>query len=840
MLSHHSSSQRLVLTNIKSAARGRWVEILVAVTGIPRESLTTQHKPCPKCGGTDRFRAFEDVDETGGVICNQCFDRKNGDGLATIQWFVGCDLRGSLQAVADYLGPAANEPISAKSSGGGAAGSTALASDIVAEVAQIKRMPLESYKAFGAHPAKRGKLTVARVPMFDEQRAECGHFDIGTISPEALKGWNAKRPKLPGLFIATWPEPATTTDSSPCIITEGVKDAAALHGLGFLAIGLPGSELAAKFARVFSGCHVIIVPDRDTPGEEAARYSAARLASIAASVRIATLPSELKESHGDGVREILAKKNGEQLLRQAIADAATWIPGEHPDYESPPQANESPSDPHRLARLYVDQRCRVNDSPSDPQTLRFWRDEWWRWDASAACYLRLSITEIRADLSATIKREFDRIAIEMLKEFNAADAGSNPNKKEKPPVAIQVTTSLVTNVLAALSSLCLTASVVDQPSWLTSPDFVPPFSAKEVIATQSKLIHLPSLVADSECALDPTPEFFSSSSVAYEFDAAADCPAWCEFLESVWPDDPDTIIALQEWFGYLLLPDNSRNKMLLIIGPPRSGKGTIAGIIKAIVGDQNVASPTLRSFSENFGLWPLVGKSVAIVPDARLGGVQDPISIVEKMLSVSGGDPMDIRRMHLPPLLSVRLPTRFVIFSNEMPSLRDSSGALASRLVLLRMQRSFLGSEDRTLFSRLLTELPGILNWAIEGWERLQSQKDFTQPETGEDVLNEFGELSSPISNFVEEFCDIESDAESTKDELFLAWKRFCKAHNRDHEGTLDTFCKDLRACVHTIKDIRKREKEKRWRVYRGIKIKFEVATEQGPTWSSRESALFN
>ena len=378
------------------------------------------------------------------------------------------------------------------------------------------------------------------------------------------------------------------------------------------------------------------------------------------------------------------------------------------------------------------------------------------------------------------------------------------------------------------------------PSWFTSPEFVPPFSASHVIATRSKLIHLPSLIADEPSALDPTPEFFSSSAVTYEFDAAAECPHWCEFLESVWPDDPDTIIALQEWFGYLLLPDNSRNKMLLIIGPPRSGKGTIAGIIKAIVGEQNVASPTLRSFSENFGLWPLVGKSVAIVPDARLGGVQDPISIVEKMLSVSGGDAMDIRRMHLPPLLSVRLPTRFVIFSNEMPSLRDSSGALASRLVLLRMQRSFLGAEDRTLSSRLLGELPGILNWAIEGWERLQTQKDFTQPMTGGDMLNEFGELSSPISNFVEEFCDIDANAESTKEELFAAWKRYCKVHNRDHEGTVEGFCKDLRACVHSIHDVRRREKEKRWRVYRGIKIKEDIMPEQGPTWSGRESNLFN
>ena len=67
---------------------------------------------------------------------------------------------------------------------------------------------------------------------------------------------------------------------------------------------------------MFAGCHVVIVPDRDTTGEDAARITAARLKGVAASVRIATLPAELKAKDGDGVREVLARKDGEAMLRQ--------------------------------------------------------------------------------------------------------------------------------------------------------------------------------------------------------------------------------------------------------------------------------------------------------------------------------------------------------------------------------------------------------------------------------------------------------------------------------------------------------------------------------------------
>ena len=47
------------------------------------------------------------------------------------------------------------------------------------------------------------------------------------------------------------------------LIVEGVKDAAACHGLGFNAAGMIGCSLLANFEKLFAGCHVILVPDLD-------------------------------------------------------------------------------------------------------------------------------------------------------------------------------------------------------------------------------------------------------------------------------------------------------------------------------------------------------------------------------------------------------------------------------------------------------------------------------------------------------------------------------------------------------------------------------------------------
>ncbi len=71
-----------------------------------------------------------------------------------------------------------------------------------------------------------------------------------------------------------------------------------------------------------------------------------------------------------------------------------------------------------------------------------------------------------------------------------------------------------------------------------------------------------------------------------------------------------------------------------------------------------------------------------------------------------------------------------MLISNELPWLTDASGALVSRLVILRFTESFYGREDQGLFDRLVAELPGILLWAMEGWRRLRERGHFVQPKT--------------------------------------------------------------------------------------------------------------
>lgn len=103
------------IDQVRAYARHRWPEILQALCGISPDLLTGEHCPCPRCGGTDRFR-FSDMDGNGSAICNQCL-KDAGDGFAVVQHYTGKKFAEVLAMVAEYLGIAPSERPAGKSSG---------------------------------------------------------------------------------------------------------------------------------------------------------------------------------------------------------------------------------------------------------------------------------------------------------------------------------------------------------------------------------------------------------------------------------------------------------------------------------------------------------------------------------------------------------------------------------------------------------------------------------------------------------------------------------------------------------------------------------------------------
>ena len=625
----------------------------------------------------------------------------------------------------------------------------------------------------------------------DNPRKERGRDRF--IKYESPKG-AGNRAYLPKPVIDKLPE-----TSCELFITEGEKKSIAASYNGFPTIGLVGiygwkpdkSKVDSLIPDLdvvkWNGRRVFIVFDSDAADKpqivEAENRLAAVLTSKGAVVRIVRLPPAEKldgcKADKIGLDDFLLHygETGHVEFRK-LADKATKP--EPVDVSVKSSANDN--DPADLARAYLKDECTTNGVCR----LKFWRGQFWGWQGGR--YQTIDPSDLTGFLWQYVDRR-----------------------------CFGIKQHTLSNMQLALSSLTLLHQRVEQPSWLSTST---PFPADEVLATTSALIHLPSLAdGKSEFSVPPTPEFFSSIGVSVRHSPdSAEPVEWRKFLASVWPEDQQQIETLQEWFGYLLTADTRQQKILLLIGPKRSGKGTIGRVMQGLIGCDNVAGPTLAGLATNFGLWPLIGKSLAVIADARLSGRTDRAIVTERLLSISGEDTLTIDRKCLQPV-TCKLPARLMLMTNEVPRLNDSSGALASRFIVLRMTKSFYGAEDHGLTDRLLAEMPGILNWAIEGWKRLYDRGHFVQPESSACVIADMAHITSPVSKFVEDWCVLDPQAEVSVSVLFDRWCEWCEEEKKK-PGDKSMFGRDLCALLPELTKERPREGGKRIWKYSGIRLR--------------------
>lgn len=250
---------------------------------------------------------------------------------------------------------------------------------------------------------------------------------------------------------------------------------------------------------------------------------------------------------------------------------------------------------------------------------------------------------------------------------------------------------------------------------------------------------------------------------------------WLNFLDELFNGATQEVELLQEWMGYVLSGDTWAHKGMILVGPPRAGKGTIGHVLAKLLGKSMVASPTLHSLGKDFGLQPLLDKRLCLVSDVRLSNKADVMAVIEVLLRVTAGDPVDVNRKHKGSLMTT-LGARVMMLSNEMPQLYDSSNAINTRFLILQLSNSFLGKEDVTLLSKLEAELPGIAKWCVEGYKRLKQRGRFSEPETSDAARQEWYEENNPLAQFVEDRCTVGPDERVEMTALYDIYKTWSEA----------------------------------------------------------------
>lgn len=759
---------------VKDAARGRWLELLIEVGGIHRDLLDGKHHHCPRCGGRDRFRLIDEED--GAVLCNQCFSEKNGDGLAAIQWMLGCSFSQALDMVAGRVGVKRKTQKRKEKTPDDVLKFEEWRSDRASWCEQ-KGIEQTTCRAEGAQMAEWRSRRVITFPIYGTKIGEPRGYAIvdalGRMLP--CKAGEAKILVAQGSKTGWIGKRALERLENARIVwkVEGVTDQLALsqaieangiNGSPHVAITNPfGSTEKPKphLLEIFKGKLVGVVHDPDDAGLKGATRWAEAIANVAEEVRIVQLPD------GADLRDWLAAGHSLDDLRDLVSAAAP-IAGrksgpDEPDSPTDVEVVTEEDDDHvRLARLFIRRKARRfvihHGAP------HFWRDH--RWVCSS------TLDDLRGEVLRFVIQEFDRMARE--------EAEMSAKKDDDPPKRQRINAQVLGSILTMVRSLATIPSEITYGSMLERDEEGEVIGAtkRNLISFTNCLIDIDTLLQGGKDPIDHTPDWWSLASLPFAFDPDAKIgPYWSAFLKKNLAGDEKLILCLQQWLGYCLVPNTEHHRFLMMIGEGANGKSVFCAVLEALLGEQNVSHVPLELFGNRFALASTLGK---------LANIATETSTLDKasegfLKQFTDGSMMHFDRKGL-PAIEARPTAKLVLATNRPPRFADKSMGLWRRMLIAPFQVTIGASEkilglDRPDWWLERGELPGIFMWALEGLRRLQEDRDFATPASAEAAKETLRRDNSPAREFILENLRFQEDSYVPRATVYKAYRAFCEAN---------------------------------------------------------------
>jgi putative DNA primase/helicase len=266
-----------------------------------------------------------------------------------------------------------------------------------------------------------------------------------------------------------------------------------------------------------------------------------------------------------------------------------------------------------------------------------------------------------------------------------------------------------------------------------------------------------------------TPNYGFRGVLPYNYDPDASCPFFKQWLSSIMFDDEDLISVLQEFMGYIVRGgDYKYHKALWLGGVGRNGKSTFVDLLKALIGVGNFSVISIKSL--------MTDKFAGADMDGKIANFSEETSPQE--LADSGpfknltGDGDLFAQKKFGDPYTYRNKAKLVMTYNQIPDLKDLSPGMLSRPIIIPFKKIIKESEqDRNIKKKLFKELPGIFNFALQGWERLEKQGGFTTSEQSALALQRVKEESCNVYQWAEHHVQ-PSKTSTTAHELFLAYAR--------------------------------------------------------------------
>lgn len=275
--------------------------------------------------------------------------------------------------------------------------------------------------------------------------------------------------------------------------------------------------------------------------------------------------------------------------------------------------------------------------------------------------------------------------------------------------------------------------------------------------------------------LEECDTFFTLHQIPHNYDAKADCPKFKRFINDLFYEED--IPVIQEYLGYCLVPNTLAQTALFIIGEGGEGKSRIPVLMEHIIGADNVVVGDFEGLQDKFSTSSL-DKQMLFMDDELTLTALDDTSNFKKIVTAETAMEVEVKGK---PKYKTKLYSRIICCGNgAIQSKFDRTDGFYRRLLLCKVRPVHYDKPDRTLSDQLDKEIPGIINWMLEGLCRVVKNGFIIEPSKRmSDEVQSLRDNSDTIQLFMndEQFIDYtfdEEDKVSIK-QLYDAYENWCQ-----------------------------------------------------------------
>jgi putative DNA primase/helicase len=264
------------------------------------------------------------------------------------------------------------------------------------------------------------------------------------------------------------------------------------------------------------------------------------------------------------------------------------------------------------------------------------------------------------------------------------------------------------------------------------------------------------------------------------FDNGATCPRWERFVGQLLGGDRSVVGYVQRLIGYSLTGLANEHVLAIFHGEGANGKSTLLSTLLRLLGEYAWQAPAelllaTRNEQHPTALSDLQGRRLVVISETdsgrRLNGAQ--------LKTLTGGDTVTSRRMRA-DYTNFRPTHTLMMATNHLPTPPGRDHGTWRRLKPIRCPLVVASHNmDRELGARLRSELPGILNWAIEGcleWQR----RGLDEPDVISRDAEQYKRHTDPLGPFLDERCIIGDEEVVQTNDLYAAYRDWCEESGQE------------------------------------------------------------